>query len=51
MAIYQLPGANALDVAEGIKARWTSSAQDFPEGLEYRIAYDTTVFITPRSTR
>ena len=44
--IYQLPGANALEVAAGIRSEMDRLAQSFPEGLEYRIAYDTTRFIT-----
>ncbi len=46
MAIYQLPGANALDVASGVTAEMDRLARDFPEGLEYSIPYDTTLFIS-----
>ncbi|MHC4351004.1 MAG: efflux RND transporter permease subunit, partial [Planctomycetota bacterium] len=46
MGIYQLPGANALDVAAGIRAEMDRLAERFPEGLQYTIAYDTTRFIT-----
>ncbi|MHC4970517.1 MAG: efflux RND transporter permease subunit, partial [Planctomycetota bacterium] len=46
MGIYQLPGANALEVAAGIRSEMDRLAQDFPEGLKYTIAYDTTRFIT-----
>ncbi len=45
MGIYQLPGANALDVADNVRAEMDRLAADFPEGLEYTIAYDTTRFI------
>ena len=46
IGIYQLPGANALEVAKGIRANMDRLAESFPEGLEYTIAYDTTRFIT-----
>ena len=44
-AIYQLPGANALEVAERIKAKMEDLAQDFPEDVRYIIPYDSTRFI------
>jgi HAE1 family hydrophobic/amphiphilic exporter-1 len=46
MGIYQLPGSNALEVADGVRAMMDEVATRFPEGLEYRIAYDQTRFIT-----
>ena len=45
LAIYQLPGANALGVKEGIQKAMDELAKDFPEGLEYRIVYDSTRYI------
>ncbi len=45
VAVYPAPGANALNVADGIKAEMDRLAEDFPEGLEYRILYDTTEYI------
>jgi HAE1 family hydrophobic/amphiphilic exporter-1 len=46
LGIYPAPGANALQVADGIKAEMAALAQEFPEGLEHRILYDTTEYIT-----
>ncbi len=46
IAIYPAPGANALQVADGVKAQMATLAEDFSEGLEYRIIYDTTEYIT-----
>ena len=43
--IYQLPGANALDVANGVEATMEELSRLFPEGLEYSIPYDTTIFV------
>ncbi len=45
IAIYQLPGANALDTAQGARKLLASLAPGFPEGLEYAIPFDTTAFV------
>ena len=45
IAVYQLPGANALAVAAQIYAALEEMSAFFPEGLEYTIPYDTTIFI------
>ncbi len=46
LAIYQLPEANALDVADGVKAEMARLAQRFPHDMQYQIVYDTTRFIS-----
>src|SRR5262249_18716724 len=43
--VYQLPGTNALDVADRVRAKMVQLKKRFPDGLEYTIAYDTTPFI------
>jgi hydrophobe/amphiphile efflux-1 (HAE1) family protein len=45
LAIYQLPGSNALDTAELIKKRMEELKKNFPDDLDYAIRYDTTPFI------
>jgi len=45
VALYQLPGANALDIARQTRAAMEELARRFPAGLEYRIPHDTTVFV------
>ena len=45
LALYQLPGANALATGERIKRKMEELQQRFPEGLQYKIVYDTTPFI------
>jgi multidrug efflux pump len=45
LAIHLLPGANALDVADRIRAKMSELSPRFPEGLEYAIPYDTTPYI------
>ena len=42
IAVYQLPGANALQVAQGIQTAMGELATSFPEGLDYAVAYDST---------
>jgi HAE1 family hydrophobic/amphiphilic exporter-1 len=46
IGIYQLPGSNALGVAEGVAEIMDSLARNFPEDLEYEILYDATAYIT-----
>src|SRR5439155_9737991 len=45
LAIHLLPGANALEVADRVRAKMAELKTRFPEGIEYNIAYDTTPFI------
>src|SRR5262245_24491694 len=46
LAVYQLPGSNAIETAESIKGSMKQLSETvFPKGVEYRIVYDTTVFI------
>jgi multidrug efflux pump len=45
LAVYLLPGANALDTADGVKAKIRELATSFPKGLHYATYYDTTPFI------
>ena len=45
VAIYQLPGANALDVAARVNARMAELAKSFPQGLTYLVPMDTTRFV------
>jgi HAE1 family hydrophobic/amphiphilic exporter-1 len=46
IAVYPAPGANALQIADGIKAQMNRLGAEFPDDLEYRILYDTTEYIT-----
>jgi multidrug efflux pump len=43
--IFQLPGSNALDTADGIKAKMLELEKRFPVGLKWEFVYDTTPFI------
>jgi HAE1 family hydrophobic/amphiphilic exporter-1 len=46
IGIYQLPGANDLNIANGVRAEMARLAERFPPGLEYVVGYDPTEFIT-----
>ncbi|MFT4723676.1 MAG: HAE1 family hydrophobic/amphiphilic exporter-1 [Colwellia sp.] len=46
LVIYQLPGANATEVARLVKLEIEKLSARFPDGLEYAIPYDTTEFIS-----
>jgi multidrug efflux pump len=45
LSIYQLPGSNALETAENIRAKMEDLKTRFPVGVDYAIVYDTTPFI------
>jgi HAE1 family hydrophobic/amphiphilic exporter-1 len=42
IAIYQLPGSNATDVAQRVREEMATLAQSFPPGVEYQVTLDTT---------
>jgi len=45
LALFQLPGTNALATAEAIRAKMEELSVNFRQGLEYAIVYDTTPFV------
>src|SRR4029079_12706360 len=50
LGITQRPGTNALAAAEGVKAQLADAAKTFPKGLEYRIIWNPTEFISESMT-
>jgi HAE1 family hydrophobic/amphiphilic exporter-1 len=46
VAIYQLPGSNAIQAAQGAKDLMATAKKQFPPGLDYAIALDTTLPVT-----
>ncbi len=46
LLIYQLPGANALDIVENVRSTMKQLSAEFPTGMKYDIPYDTTLFVT-----
>src|SRR5437764_10643688 len=45
IAIYQLPGSNAIATANTIYAKMAELKKSFPQGMDYKIPYDTTLFV------
>ncbi|MFA5205430.1 MAG: multidrug efflux RND transporter permease subunit [Lentisphaeria bacterium] len=46
LAIYQLPGTNAIAAAKGVKAKMKELQAQFPPDLEVALALDTTLAVT-----
>ncbi len=46
IGVYQLPDANALEVAKGVRQVMESLAPTFPKGIHYAIPFDTTLFVS-----
>ena len=46
LPIYQYADANALDIVRQVRESMDRLAKNFPPGLEYRIAYDTTKYVS-----
>jgi hydrophobic/amphiphilic exporter-1 (mainly G- bacteria), HAE1 family len=42
IAVFQLPGSNALDVAAGVRQALAEVQKRFPPGIDYRVSLDTT---------
>jgi multidrug efflux pump len=45
LPIFQRPGSNALNISENVRATMAELKKDFPEGVDYKIVYDPTVFV------
>ncbi|NDF13105.1 MAG: multidrug efflux RND transporter permease subunit [Proteobacteria bacterium] len=43
--IFQSPGANAIAISDDVRATMKRLKQSFPEGVDYSIVYDPTVFV------
>ncbi len=46
LGIYMLPGANAVEVADKVKALMEEISLNFPEGMSYEIPFDMTTYIS-----
>src|SRR5579862_4367234 len=46
LALYQLPGSNAIEAAKGVDKLMTELKQRFPSDLDYHISIDTTKSVT-----
>ncbi|MBW3527107.1 efflux RND transporter permease subunit [Shewanella sp. NKUCC05_KAH] len=43
--VFQASGSNAIQISDDVRAKMAELSQSFPEGLEYEIVYDPTVFV------
>ncbi|MGC2459855.1 MAG: multidrug efflux RND transporter permease subunit [Steroidobacteraceae bacterium] len=43
--VFQLPGANALQLSDSVRATMKELSKAFPAGVSYEIDYDPTVFV------
>ncbi len=50
VGVYQLPGANAIDVDKRVRSTVEELSKSFPSGVDYEIIYDTTTFVTASIT-
>src|ERR1700733_3895817 len=46
LAVFQLPGSNALDLQQNVKDKMNDLAKRFPKGIAYGLHYDTTRFVS-----
>ena len=45
IGIFQRPGTNAIEASNQVRETMASLQKSFPEGVEYRIVYDPTIFV------
>ncbi|MGC8120679.1 efflux RND transporter permease subunit [Marinobacter sp. VGCF2001] len=45
MPIFQRPGANAIELSDSVRQTMERLSRSFPQGVNYEIAYDPTVFV------
>src|SRR3954453_4659956 len=46
LAVYQMPGSNALDLQQRVKDKMQELSARFPKGVDYAMHYDTTRFVS-----
>src|SRR5262249_1644580 len=46
IAVYQLPGSNAVDAANGVRKVMEEAKKRFPDGVAYLVSLDTTAAVT-----
>ena len=45
LPIFQSPGANALELSKDVRHAMTELKKNFPDGVDYAVVYDPTVFV------
>ncbi|WP_343350121.1 efflux RND transporter permease subunit [Pseudomonas sediminis] len=43
--VFQRPGSNAIDISDSVRERMAELKQSFPQGMDYEIVYDPTIFV------
>jgi len=44
LVVFQLPGSNAIETSDAVRAKMEELKKTFPPGVDYRVIYDTTIF-------
>ena len=45
IGVFQLPGSNAIETSDAVRAAMEKLKKKFPDGLDYRIVFDTTLYV------
>jgi multidrug efflux pump len=45
LPIFQTPGANALELSKSVRKTMEELKKNFPEGIDYSVVYDPTIFV------
>src|SRR5439155_20184944 len=45
LPIFQSPGANALELSKDVRQAMAELKKNFPDGVDYAVVYDPTVFV------
>ncbi|MDX1367159.1 efflux RND transporter permease subunit [Pseudomonas sp.] len=43
--VFQRPGSNAIELSDAVRSRMAELKQSFPQGVDYEIVYDPTIFV------
>jgi multidrug efflux pump len=43
--IYQSPGSNAIELSDRVRSTMAELKKNFPQGVDYEVVYDTTIFV------
>ncbi|HLA31769.1 MAG TPA: efflux RND transporter permease subunit [Pseudomonas sp.] len=43
--VFQRPGSNAIEISDAVRARMAELKQSFPQGVDFEIVYDPTIFV------
>ncbi|ERH50596.1 transporter [Ectopseudomonas chengduensis] len=43
--VFQRPGSNAIEISDSVRGRMAELKQSFPQGMDYEVVYDPTIFV------